>query len=160
MKRALLLSLAVCALPALLGATPPGGPFDRFVGVWNCTAVRGSAGQMTFTRTRAGLALHIDWKDGGGQSFIDHVFTLNPDGSWATTETNAAKTSTFKGNSPGFDGDTIAFTGAVYVGNQSYPQLEKFRLTSSDALQHIWYGQSNAGQWQPNGYQECTKVST
>ncbi len=155
-----LFGLALCGIAGLVAATPASSPFDRFVGSWNCASVAGSSGQMTFTRTRNGLVLRADWKNGGGHSNVDHTFTVNTDGTWMTTEMNAAKTATFNGSSPGFDGDTITFSGTQHVGDRAFAQLEKFRFTSADAFEHIWYGQSSDGQWQPDAYQECTKVSS
>ncbi len=113
---------------------------------------------MVFTNIADGVRLRIDWKRGGNAFGFDHVFAVNDDGSWTTIQMNEAKLPIFKGTSPGFDGDSITFTGTLKAGDRSYSGRETFRLTSDDALQHIWYGQNNDGQWQPTAYQECTKV--
>ncbi len=158
MKRLLVLPFVFSSALAPIAATPATAPFDRFTGSWNCARVDGATGHMLFSSVADDLRLRVDWKNGGNTFAFDHVFTLGADGNWTTTQMNAAKTSTFTGNSSGFDGDSVTFTGTRRVGDRRYAERESFRFTSDSTFQHIWYGQNDNGQWQPTGYQECTKV--
>jgi hypothetical protein len=100
--------------------------------------------------------VHAPWKHDAKSGWTDHRIVQRADGTWSASYTNSSG-GTFKGESTGFAGDSITFTGVQVLKGQNDTSRETFHLIGSDHLDHVWEMQTDKGAWLQVSASHCKR---
>jgi len=141
-------------------AVQPGdfSSMNFFVGTWSCSGrvINGATFSLSETSKMSADGTRLVTRDSSGKSLTELTFD-SPHKLWVETSVNNTDGSRSKETSPGWDGDTLIFTGEVNLKGQSFGYRSTTTKISDSKIQQVDELQGPAG-WVQFDTASCEKA--